>query len=503
MNARYLQPDFPTFQARAQQGNLVPVWVELAADYETPLSAFQQLHDGRYGFLLESAELTQHSGRYSLLGSDPRLIFTARGQEIEIEERGQKRNFTAASDPLRELEKIMARFKPVPPAPLPVFHGGAVGYLSYDMVRFFEPTLPPPPPDELKVPDMVFMIADTVLIFDHKHRKLTVVANVFVPDHATLEAAYGYAQERISKIIAKLEAPLQVKTLQAFAPESGDGLKGVQANTTQAEYEAMVLAGKEYIKAGDIFQFVPSLRLQTEFKASPLDLYRALRHVNPSPYMFCLRFPDGFSLVGSSPEVHVKCLDGKIEIRPIAGTRWRGKTPQEDAQLADELLEDPKERAEHIMLVDLARNDVGRVAEFGSVRVNELMVIERYSHVMHIVSNVEGKLSPTHSAYDVMRATFPAGTVSGSPKVRAMEIINELEKNKRCAYAGAVGYFGFDGTLDSCIALRTCLLKDDKAYVQAGAGVVADSDPTYEYNEVLNKARAMLRAIQRAKDLNA
>jgi len=503
MNARYLQPDFTTFQARAQQGNLVPVWVELAADYETPLSAFQQLHDGRYGFLLESAELTQHSGRYSLLGSDPRLIFTARGHEIEIEERGQVRKFTAESDPLRELEQIMAQFKPVAPAPLPVFHGGAVGYLSYDMVRFFEPTLPAPPPDELKVPDMVFMIADTVLIFDHKHRKLTVVANVFLPDHASLEAAYASAQESITKIIAKLEAPLQVKALQAFAPDSGDGLGGVQANTTQAEYEAMVLAGKEYIKAGDIFQFVPSLRLQTEFKASPLDLYRALRHVNPSPYMFCLRFPDGFSLVGSSPEVHVKCLDGKIEIRPIAGTRWRGKTPQEDEQLADDLLHDPKERAEHIMLVDLARNDVGRVAEFGSVRVNELMIIERYSHVMHIVSNVEGKLSPSHSAYDVMRATFPAGTVSGSPKVRAMEIINELEKNKRCAYAGAVGYFGFDGTLDSCIALRTCLLKDNKAYVQAGAGVVADSDPTYEYNEVLNKARAMLRAIQRAKDLDA
>jgi len=243
------------------------------------------------------------------------------------------------------------------------------------------------------------------------------------------------------------------------------------------------------------------MRMETDFEASPLDLYRALRHVNPSPYMFCLRFPDGFSLVGSSPEVHVKCLEGKIEIRPIAGTRWRGKTPQEDAELAADLLKDPKERAEHIMLVDLARNDVGRVAEYGSVRVNELMVIERYSHVMHIVSNVDGRLSPEHTAYDVMRATFPAGTVSGSPKVRAMEIINELEKSKRCAYAGAVGYFGFDGSLDSCIALRTCLIKDRKVYVQAGAGVVADSDPTYEYNEVQNKARGMFRAIQRAKDL--
>ncbi|MEZ0386647.1 MAG: anthranilate synthase component I family protein, partial [Verrucomicrobium sp.] len=286
-------------------------------------------------------------------------------------------------------------------------------------------------------------------------------------------------------------------------PEAKTGAPDPTGNTTQAEYEAMVLAGKEYIKAGDIFQFVPSQRFETDYTGSPVDLYRALRHVNPSPYMFCLNFPDGFSLVGSSPEVHVKCINGKIEIRPIAGTRWRGATPAEDDALAEELLQDPKERAEHIMLVDLARNDVGRVSEFGSVRVNELMVIERYSHVMHIVSNVDGTLSADRNAYDVMRATFPAGTVSGSPKVRAMEIINEVEKSKRCAYAGAVGYFGFDGTLDSCIALRTCVLKDGKAYVQAGAGVVADSDPTYEYNETLSKARGLLRALEWAKDLSA
>lgn len=501
MLTHYLQPDFPTFQARSQQGNLVPVWMELAADYETPLSAFQKIDDGRHGFLLESAELTQHSGRYSLLGSSPRLIFTARGKDIEIEDRGQIRKLTAESDPMRDLENIMAEFKPVGPPPAPVFHGGAVGYLSYDMVRFFEPTLSPPPPDELGLPDMIFMIADTVIIFDHRHRKLTIVANVFMPDHASTEAAYAWAGEKIQGIITKLETPLKVRALQAFAPESSTGAPAPQGNTTQAEYEAMVVAGKEFIKAGDIFQFVPSQRFETPFPGSPLDLYRALRHVNPSPYMFCLRFPDGFSLVGSSPEVHVKCLDGKIEIRPIAGTRWRGKTPEEDEALAAELLSDPKERAEHIMLVDLARNDVGRVSEYGSVRVNELMIIERYSHLMHIVSNVEGKLAPDCNAYDVMRATFPAGTVSGSPKVRAMEIINSLEKSKRCAYAGAVGYFGFDGGLDSCIALRTCVVKDNKAYVQAGAGVVADSDPTYEYNETVIKARGMMVALQRAKEL--
>ena len=501
MLTRYLQPGFEAFSERAQHGNLVPVWVELAADYETPLSAFRQIHDGRYGFLLESAELTQHSGRYSLLGSEPRLVFTARGREIEIEDRNGTRRFTAEGDPLAELEKIMADFRPALPAPLPVFHGGAVGYLAYDMVRFFEPTLPTPPPDSLGVPDMVFMIADTVLIFDHKHRKLTVVANVFTPDHTTLREAYAWAEGRIQSVIAKLEAPLQLRALQAFAPDAPTGAPPPQGNTTKAEYEAMVLAGKEFIKAGDIFQFVPSQRFETDYTGSPTDLYRALRHVNPSPYMFCLRFPEGFSLVGSSPEVHVKCLDGKIEIRPIAGTRRRGGTPSEDDDLAKELLADPKERAEHIMLVDLARNDVGRVSTHGSVRVNELMIVERYSHVMHIVSNVEGTLAQGRNAYDVMRATFPAGTVSGSPKVRAMEIINSLEKNKRCAYAGAVGYFGFDGSLDSCIALRTCLLKDGMAYVQAGAGVVADSDPTSEYDETVNKARGMLRALQRAKNL--
>jgi anthranilate synthase component 1 len=504
MLTRYLQPGFEAFTAHAQHGNLVAVWVELAADYETPLSVFRQLDDGRHSFLLESAELTQHSGRYSLLGSEPRMIFTARGREIQIEETGGAvRRYTAEGDPLRELQNIMAGFKPAGPAPVPVFHGGAVGYLGYDMVRFFEPTLPPPPPDTLGVPDMVFMITDTVVIFDHKHRKLTLVANVFLPDHESLQAAYDAAGRRIQRLIDRLEAPIQVKALQAFAPEATTGAPAPRGNTTQAEYEAMVLAGKEYIKAGDIFQFVPSQRFETDYTGSPVDLYRALRHVNPSPYMFCLRFPDDFSLVGSSPEVHVKCLDGKIEIRPIAGTRWRGKTKEEDNALAAELLADPKERAEHIMLVDLARNDVGRVSEYGSVKVTELMIVERYSHVMHIVSNVEGTLDGASNAYDVMRATFPAGTVSGSPKVRAMEIINEVEKAKRCAYAGAVGYFGFDASLDSCIALRTCVLKNGKAYVQAGAGVVADSDPTYEYNETVNKARGMLRALQRAKELSA
>jgi anthranilate synthase component 1 len=501
MPTLHLQPDFDTFRALAVKGNLVPVMAELAADYETPLSAFQKIHDGRCAFLLESAELTQHSGRYSLLGSSPRLIFTARGRDIEVEERGKVRRFTTSTDPLEELRLIMQPYKPAETSHIPVFHGGAVGYLAYDMVRFFEPTLSQPPKDELGLPDMVFMVTDTVLIFDHRTRRLMVVANVHTDEHASLEAAYEWAKAQVESVIAKLSAPLAVKPLQTFAPVKNDQLPPPVSNTTQAEYEGMVTKMKEYIAAGDIFQGVPSQRFETPYTGTTIDLFRALRHVNPSPYMFCLDLPSGFSLVGSSPEVHVKCLDGKIEIRPIAGTRWRGKTKAEDDALAAELLADPKERAEHIMLVDLARNDVGRVSEYGSVKVTDLMIIERYSHVMHIVSNVEGRLSADKSAYDVMRATFPAGTVSGSPKVRAMEIINEVEKSKRCAYAGAVGYYGFDGNLDSCIALRTCVVKDGKAYVQAGAGVVADSNPTSEHQETVNKATGMLRAIEWARQL--
>ncbi|MFN7563803.1 MAG: anthranilate synthase component I family protein, partial [Prosthecobacter sp.] len=396
---------------------------------------------------------------------------------------------------------LMKPFRPHDSPALPVFHGGAVGYLAYDMVRFFEPTLPAPPKDELGLPDMVFMVTDTVLVFDHRTRRLSIIANVHTDEHANLEAAYEWAKAQILVVMSKLERPLAAKPLQAFAPLTKEQLPTPTGNTTREEYEGMVLKMKEYIAAGDIFQGVPSQRFETAYSGSTIDLFRALRHVNPSPYMFCMDFPQGFALVGSSPEVHVKCMDGRIDIRPIAGTRWRGKTQAEDDALADELLHDPKERAEHIMLVDLARNDVGRVAEYGSVRVSDLMVIERYSHVMHIVSNVDGRLRPDKSAYEVMRATFPAGTVSGSPKVRAMEIINECEKSKRCAYAGAVGYFGFDGNLDSCIALRTCVVKDGKAYVQAGAGVVADSDPAYEYRETVNKATGMLRAIEWAKQL--
>jgi anthranilate synthase component I len=501
MSDLHLQPSFTAFQELSTHGNLVPVWAEIAADYETPLSAYQKIRDGQCSFLFESAELTQHSGRYSLLGTAPRTLITARGREIEINERGQIRHLTVTGDPLQVLEDLMRPYQPPAHPALPVFHGGAVGYLAYDMVRFFEPTLPEPPPDELGLPDMVFFITDVVLIFDHRTRRLSIVANVHIDEHADHAAAYAWAQTQIRRVIEQLQQPLAVKPLQTIAPVSTEQIPAPISNTTQAEYESMVHQAKEYISAGDVFQVVPSQRFQTDYSGTPIDLFRALRHVNPSPYMFCLELPQGFALVGSSPEVHVKCLEGQIEIRPIAGTRWRGQTPTEDDALAAEMLADPKERAEHIMLVDLARNDVGRAAQFGSVTVNQLMIVERYSHVMHIVSNVTGQLRPDRSAYDVMRATFPAGTVSGSPKVRAMEIISELEKSKRCAYAGAVGYFGFDGNLDSCIALRTCVLKDGQAYVQAGAGIVADSDPTSEYRETVNKATGMLKAIEWARQL--
>ncbi len=498
MSHNPVEPSLVAFEAFSKQGNVVPVFTQLAADFETPLSAYLKIRDAKHSFLLESAEATDKGGRWSIIGSGPKRIFSAHGKEITITEGGKVRTLTAPDDVLAALEREMAPFQPVPNPALPPFSGGMVGYLSYDAVRQFEPTLGNPPPDSLGIPDALFMLADTLLVFDHRLRRLQIIANAFLDEHPSPAEAYVAASGRIAAIIEILNRPLHVPALNGLAEITDEP---AASNTTQAEYEQMVRDGKEFIKAGDIFQFVPSQRFTTDFDQCPVDLYRALRHVNPSPYMFVLELGD-FALVGSSPEVHVRSIQGRIDIRPIAGTRWRGKTQEEDNALAADLLNDPKERAEHLMLVDLARNDVGRIAKHGKVKVDDFMIIERYSHVMHIVSNVTGELDPSHTAYDVLRATFPAGTVSGAPKIRAMQIINSLEKNKRCAYAGAVGYFGFDGSHDSCITLRTCLLKDGKAHVQAGAGVVADSDPTYEYNETVNKSKALLRAIALAKTLN-
>jgi anthranilate synthase component 1 len=497
MTALPLIPTREEFRDLAGQGNLIPVYTEFVADCETPIGVFEKIDNGVRSFLFESAESNDHVGRYSILGSDPRIYFEASGKKILIEEGNQTREFETEEDPLIELQKLMAQFKAVTLPGLPPFTGGAVGYIGYDSVRFFEPTVGEPPPDQLKVPDMVFVITDTFLVFDHRFRRLKIFANALIgPEGA--DAAYDEAEGKIRAIVRKLETPTQSRLMNAA--QAAISLSP-RSNTAKDEYFDMVLRAKEYIGAGDIFQMVPSQRFEARFEGNPLSLYRALRFINPSPYMFCVRLGEKFALVGSSPEVHVRLVKGQIEIRPIAGTRKRGKTIAEDQELAEELLADPKERAEHLMLVDLARNDVGRISEFGSVRLTDFMTIERYSHVMHIVSNVIGRLSEGQTAYDVMRATFPAGTVSGAPKVRAMQLIYEFEKSKRGVYAGAVGYFGFDGQLDSCIALRTVLLKDGVAFVQAGGGVVADSEPEAEYQESVNKAMAVFRAIERAEEL--
>jgi len=474
-------PSRERFAELAKLGNVVPVFVDFVADGETPASAYQKLDDAGHSFLFESAEQTEQSGRYSFLGFRPRLIVSGEN----------------SPDPLAELEKVMAEFRFVPQPDLPRFAGGAVGFLGYDVARYFEKALPAPPDDDLHLPEMVFMIMGLLVVFDHRYRRVKIVANAFLDEAGDALAAYEIAKDKIREALAKLSSASHLPLIDAQRPVSR---QAVRSNTTREEFERAVLTAKEHIRAGDAFQIVLSQRFETDFSGNPLKLYRCLRLVNPSPYMFCLRFGETFSLVGSSPELHVRVTDDLAEIRPIAGTRRRGNTIEEDERNAAELLADPKERAEHVMLIDLARNDLGRIADTGSVRVTEQMVIERYSHVMHIGSHVVARLRKGKTAFDAMRATFPAGTVSGAPKIRAMQIINELENKKRGCYAGAVGYFGFDGGLDCCIALRSIVLKDGRAYLQAGAGIVADSDPASEYQETVNKAMAMVDAISRAID---
>ncbi len=493
-------PSKSEFVALASKGSRIPVWIEILADDETPVSAFHKLAPSGYGFLLESADRGSQSGRYSFVGASPEVLFQSRGNSVTISTPDSTRTFEA-EDPFAELESLLASYQlaSVPAFQSgsgPRFSGGAVGYLSYDMVRFFEPSVGTPPPDALGLPESFFFIADTVLIFDHHTRRLRIVVTVAVNGPESAPSAHEEACTRINGVLEKLRAPSTLPKLAV--PTAAAAPAPSTANTTPDEYRQIVADVQEYIRAGDIFQIVPSQRFITDYTGDALTLYRTLRDVNPSPYMFCLRFDHAFALVGSSPEVHVRVTDGLVEIRPIAGTKRRGATPETDDANAAELLADPKEAAEHLMLVDLARNDVGRIAEFGSVKVTDFRTIERYSHVMHIVSHVTGRLKQGLTGFDVMRATFPAGTVSGSPKVRAMQILNGKEKNKRGIYAGAVGYFGFDGNTDSCIALRTILLKDDKAYVQTGAGVVADSTPDGEHQECVNKAMGTLAAIARA-----
>jgi anthranilate synthase component 1 len=472
-------PSKAEFLELAKYGNLIPVYRELVADAETPVSAYQKIQKSGGSFLLESVEGGEHIGRYSFIGSHPRKV-------IRVDR-------ADGSDPLLAVEREMAQFTPVSVPGLPRFSGGAVGFLGYEYIHQVEPSVPKPDRDDLHTPVLCFMITDTIVIFDRVSQTLKVVANAHIESRP--EVAYAAACSRIDELVRELQQPLASRPLEfrRDAPAIH-----VESNMAPEDYAIMIIKAKEYIRAGDIIQAVLAQRFQMKAKASPLDIYRALRSVNPSPYMFLLDFAR-FQLVGASPEVHVRCEEGNVEIRPIAGTRWRGQTPEEDARLEKELLADEKERAEHLMLVDLARNDIGRVCDFGSVRVPEFMVIEKYSHVMHIVSGVEGRLQSGRSAYDLMRATFPAGTVSGAPKIRAMQIISELEQTQRGPYAGAVGYFSFNGNVDSCITLRTALLKDGLAYVQAGGGIVADSDPTYEFQETVNKSQAMINAIALAE----
>jgi anthranilate synthase component 1 len=494
MHAR-LFPSRESFRELAHRGNLIPVYREIIADMETPVSAFQKIDTGDHSFLFESVEKGGKFARYSFLGASPSVMFQSHGKKITFKEGAQERTYDIEGDPLHELERLMAAYKPVAVEGLPLFYGGAVGYLGFEAVTQFEPTVPRAKKDDLNVPDAYFFITDTLLIFDHHERRIKIVANAHITDPAQVDRAYDEAVAKIEELEARLERPVRTRLLPSVTDVAPLEPK---INMTRDEYVKMTEEMQEFIRAGDIFQVVPSQRFEVPFDHPPIDLYRALRLINPSPYMFILKL-GGMALVGSSPELHVRCEEGKVQIRPIAGTRPRGHDKAEDDRLCEELLADPKERAEHVMLVDLARNDVGRVCKFNSVRLTDFMITERYSHVMHIVSNVEGALNPGHTAYDVMRATFPAGTVSGSPKIRAMQIIADQEPTCRGTYAGAVGYFGFSGNLDSCIAIRTVLLKDGKAYLQAGGGLVADSTALGEYQESLNKAKAGLKALAMAK----
>ncbi len=484
-------PDQKLFRQKARQGNLVPVYTEVIADLETPVSAFLKLESSPYSFLLESVEPGEGIGRYSFLGANPSVVIRSRSGEVEIIERGRTRR-VRTKNPLMFLKGLLENYRPVRDESLPPFSGGAVGYVSYDCARYFE-KLPAKKLDELGLPDLCFMVADTLLIFDRLTNKIRIVANARIEGDP--DTAYSEAVSRIETLLGRLLGTSPGTYFQPPPERPGGEL---ESRTRQKDFERAVLAAQEHIRSGDILQAVLSQRFQTPVSCPPFNIYRSLRTINPSPYMFFLRFDD-LHLVGSSPEIMVQAADGKVRLRPIAGTRPRGISKLEDERLEAELLADPKELAEHVMLVDLGRNDLGRVSVPGSVRVNELMTVERYSHVMHIVSDLRGKLAPGQDAYTAFAAAFPAGTVSGAPKIRAMEIIEELEPFRRGPYGGAVGYFSFDGNLDSCILIRTVIVKDSTAFIQAGAGIVADSVPEREHQECLNKARALFRAVRMAE----
>ena len=499
-------PSREEFLKLTAQGNCIPITCTLLADFETPLSAYTKLRGGGESFLFESVEGGEHLGRYSFVGCGPRSVIKQIGDRVSVIQNGQviesftvtphPQDATQVRDGLAVVERVLARYRAVPVPGLPRFVGGAIGFLGYEFIHDVEPVVPRPPQDDLGTPVMYYLIADQLLVFDRARQTLTVIVNAILEPGSSLEEYYDDALSEIERLVELLREPLHVAPVMLSDAEPEPA--AFRSNTTRAQFEENVRQAQKYIRAGDIIQVVGSQRFSVPFSASPLDLYRAVRTINPSPYMFLLEL-GGFSLVGASPELHVRCVDRQVEIRPIAGTRKRGATEEEDGALERELLADPKERAEHVMLVDLARNDIGRVCDYGSVKVADLMIIERYSHVMHIVSQVNGRLRADQTGFDLMRTTFPAGTLSGAPKIRAMQIIAELERTARGPYGGCVGYFGFDGNSDHCITIRTALVKDGVAHVQAGGGWVNDSDPAAEFEETVNKSRAMRKAVALAE----
>ncbi len=506
-----VRPSFEEFLRLARRGNVIPVYREILADFETPLSAYLKLAGRGPSYLLESVEGGERLGRYSFLGSSPAMVIESRGSQMRLTSRGRTRRWVTRTDPFRELEQLLRPYRSVEVPGLPRFCGGFVGYAGYDTVRFLEP-VGDPKPDRLRVPDSVWLLSDTLVVFDHLEHLLQVVANAILPQGSAgslvrrARAAYAGALSRLDRMTRALRQPLPPRLVRRTRTHAGTPyrtrsryvLPDVKSNMSAGMFTAAVREAKRAIAAGEAIQIVLSQRFEVPVTARPFEIYRALRSLNPSPYMFHLDL-GGFALVGSSPEILVRCEDGVVEARPIAGTRRRGRTPAADLRIEEGLRRNAKERAEHLMLADLGRNDVGRVCEYGTVKVSDLMTVERYSHVMHLVSRVEGRLRRGRGAFDLFRAAFPAGTVTGAPKVRAMQLINTLEADARGPYAGAVGYFGFNGNLDTCITIRTVLVKDGRAFVQAGAGIVADSQPRREYQETRSKAAGMLEAIRLAE----
>jgi anthranilate synthase component 1 len=497
-------PDFEQFaRAVASGAEVVPVYRQLLADRLTPVTAFELLGEGAHAFLLESVVGIEKIGRYSFIATGPRFVYSVKDGQARVERAGTRDPVVRqTNDPLKELGEWLPQRRYHHDHRLPNFTGGLVGYAAYDVIRYYEgEKLDRPPADDRALPDVQFGFYGEMVIFDHLDKTIKVVANAEIgSDGATerrsdegVEGAYRDACARIDSLVAKLQRPVAGE--QGEIDVSGAVTLAFESNMTRDRFEEAVVKGKEYIKAGDIFQFVPSQRLRVRSNARPFDVYRALRVINPSPFMFYLKSPQ-CTLIGASPEILCRVMDGEVTSRPLAGTRRRGATDAEDKELERDLLADPKERAEHIMLVDLHRNDVGRVAVIGSVQVTDCMVVERYSHVMHITSNVTGRLAPGQTAMDALKVSLPVGTVSGAPKIRAMQIIDELEPTRRGPYGGAVGYLDFAGNMDTCIALRTIVWQDGVYDVQAGAGIVADSVPATEWEETMSKAKALLKAVE-------